>query len=427
MDTEVCPDPVMQKSSIFLLSCFLVTLQLLAHKSYAQHTKPVAATEIANDLDLLKLRLDKKLNDVKETAGALKKAKDSVQIEALLSRYNELLITEDKLHEAFKKALSDNPRHQQLIKEYEKYKAKYDRQLNRLHSKQDELKAYSEYVRLDSTRRNELIASGQDYVESQFNKAFKDFSELKNNPEGDGLLSPQADAKELAAYEELVGDAFELNPEELKNKEYTNGLVRLKDKVGLIKDTHIDLGDLKKKYRSIGNLDDPSTRVKVNSMDGEGFGERFVVGGMVQFLPGRNGFSLDVNPWLAYRVHRGFRIGLGATFRARLGRVRTKTNHEQGHVFGYRVFAEKNVLRRLFGHVEYERLHRSAVPDQDGLLRDITSKSILIGLGKEFKVLKNINARLLWLYNIGHDQNSPHAQPWLVRFGFTINQLKTDK
>ncbi|NER83512.1 MAG: hypothetical protein F6K42_28960, partial [Leptolyngbya sp. SIO1D8] len=184
------------------------------------------------------------------------------------------------------------------------------------------------------------------------------------------------------------------------------------------------LTKLKKKMGKFsgGGLNGEKTK-KENAMKGKTLGERLVFGGNFQLHPGEE-VSLDISPALAYRWTKMFRLGLGGTYRTTFDEKERFFLSDENEVFGYRGFAEHEVYKGFFAHMEYERLKSGNGSAQNGAVGDANGdtwqNSALGGLGKRYKIRNKIKGNVTLLYNFLYDEHSLYNKPWNLRFGFEL-------
>ena len=163
-------------------------------------------------------------------------------------------------------------------------------------------------------------------------------------------------------------------------------------------------------------------------------GERLVFGGNFQLHPGEE-VSLDISPTLAYRWTKMFRLGLGGTYRTTFDEKEKFFLSDENEVFGFRGFAEHDVYKGFFAHIEYERLKGSHGIVQNGTVGDGNSdpwqNGALAGVGKRYKIRNKIKGNVMLLYNFLYDKQSLYNKPWNLRFGFELigsgSKKKKDK
>ena len=171
---------------------------------------------------------------------------------------------------------------------------------------------------------------------------------------------------------------------------------------------------------------------KQNPMKGKTLGKRLVLGGNFQLHPGEQ-VSLDVSPSLAYRCNKMFRVGLGGTYRTTFDEKEKFFLSDDNEVFGYRGFAEHEVYKGFYAHVEYERLKGSLGSAQNGTVGQSDGGAwqdgAMAGLGKTYKISNKIKGNVLLLYNFLFERGDTTSQsgpeslyrgPWNLRFGFEL-------
>ena len=176
------------------------------------------------------------------------------------------------------------------------------------------------------------------------------------------------------------------------------------------------LQDLKKKYKQVQT--DQDLYMKKSSLEGEPFGERLTYGGTMQVLT-QPQLAFDVSPLLGYRFNKRFTLGVGATYRLALSKNPVSVVTENA-TYGCRAYAEYNIIRSFLLHGEYERMSQAApAPGQDDLQRSWQT-SLLVGVGKTYRITNKLQGSILFLYNLRHDKQTVYPRPFMIRAGFQV-------
>ena len=177
------------------------------------------------------------------------------------------------------------------------------------------------------------------------------------------------------------------------------------------------LQDLKKKYRQVQT--DQDVYVKKSSLEGEPFGKRLTYGGTMQVLT-QPQLAFDLSPLLGYRFNKRFTLGVGVTYRLALAKNPVSIITENA-TYGGRAYAEYHLIKSFLLHAEYERMSQiTPAADQDTTRRNWQT-SLLVGVGKTYRITNRLQGSVLFLYNLRHDKQNVYPQPFIIRAGFQIS------
>jgi len=179
----------------------------------------------------------------------------------------------------------------------------------------------------------------------------------------------------------------------------------------------LKLSKLKKKYSRVLDFNDLSSATRRNSLSHLPIKKRFIWGGNLEVNIG-DPTTIDFSPTLAYRINKLFSAGIGGNYRANFGEDIEFWEAFDQDVYGYRVFSEYVVVKDFFVHGEYESLNtwiKDANGEKNG--REWVN-GLLLGIGKNYTVMRQLKGNVMVLYDFIHSSNSPHRHPWVVRFGF---------
>jgi hypothetical protein len=183
-----------------------------------------------------------------------------------------------------------------------------------------------------------------------------------------------------------------------------------------LKSIQTEVGKFKSTYDQLPNTDS-LPNVPPNKMKGKPLRKRVIFGFYSQVHRYPN-LVVDVSPHIAYRVSGIVNIGIGGMYRIDFG-VDDKTLNADNQVYGGRVFTDIRLYKGFFAHVEVEELSANinATLKTDIVTREWVT-SVNIGVGKRFKLEKNLRGFALALYNLNYqEKRTPYAMPFLLRFG----------
>ena len=197
---------------------------------------------------------------------------------------------------------------------------------------------------------------------------------------------------------------------------------------------HLSMGDLqdpkimeavqaldkyKKKYRTIADtreiIKGDGKSQKINSLEGEPFGQRVQWSGQFHLETGRP-IMLDFNPNVAYRFSTDFNAGIGGMFRWQISDKKNTPSSSTLPVIGLRIFSEYRIIKSYHGHVEFEQLSSPANGNEQ-INKTQIAKSINAGMAKSFALYKNLKGKVMLLYNIELSGDRLYQSPWVVRVG----------
>jgi hypothetical protein len=189
-----------------------------------------------------------------------------------------------------------------------------------------------------------------------------------------------------------------------------------------------ELARLKKKYSAVPDSRDLSTAVKRNSLKGKPFKERLMPGGNFQILRG-NPVSLDMSPYLLYRVNKAFFAGVGATYRAGLGIDNNQQTNIAQDVYGLNAIVQHKIYKGFFGHVEGVYMNRPIIGAQNtsDVVQRSWSEGLMLGIGKRMRLSHFLAGTIILTYDFLHNDRSVHPKPWNVRFGFELEKMSLSK
>ena len=250
----------------------------------------------------------------------------------------------------------------------------------------------------------------------------------------------QAQTAELEQFKQLAGKYGEDYTRQHRQEARTRleakareiGAKVFKEHQGKVQEVQEKKQKLKKKYSSVADARDLSTAVRRNSLKGEPLGKRMVLGGTfqitpsfsrqdsIQGLPNDYCAALDLSPVIGYRLNKKFTAGASLIYRANIVVDELETQNE---TYGYRGFSEYFLKESIFLHGEYQALSNfRQSSDQQATTTESSKRQwvygALVGVGKEFALIKGIRGQVMVLYDFLHDGAvSPYKRPVSIRFG----------
>lgn len=127
-----------------------------------------------------------------------------------------------------------------------------------------------------------------------------------------------------------------------------------------------------------------------------------------------NGINVNLAPIIGYKV-KGFSAGLSPVI------MYTATGNTSGDIsFGGRIFAEYDIWKGIFVHVEGEALNTGYIDNITSVKLRNWTYAAPVGVGYEYEITKNVWFKGSVLYdflkNLNLDQNSSTSNP-IVRGG----------
>lgn len=178
--------------------------------------------------------------------------------------------------------------------------------------------------------------------------------------------------------------------------------------------------DYKKKYESLGSMEDIDHVKTRNSMASMPLKRRLKLGGSLQFRHDQY-LDIDFSPTLAYRWTRRLSTGLGFVYRAQFGNGKEWYNSLDSKTYGSRLFTDYGLFKSFYLHTELE----SILSKNEATNTSSTTWSYLAGVGKTFSLTGNLRGNLLLQYNFSYDRGNPvYSSPWVLRLGFEIPNLE---
>ncbi len=174
------------------------------------------------------------------------------------------------------------------------------------------------------------------------------------------------------------------------------------------------LSKLKRKYKAVQTEQDKFERA--TSLRGEPWTARLLLGSYFQFygaaIRREPRFQADLSPFVGYRFNTRWSVGVGGSCR-----VPSSVSIYQG-----RVFVEGEVHRGFAAHVAYERSGLSSPVLSRGEDRAIVDQHLLVGIGKSYRITRNIRGTTLLLYRPGDIDRSLQLSRWNLRTGFLLSR-----
>ena len=129
--------------------------------------------------------------------------------------------------------------------------------------------------------------------------------------------------------------------------------------------------------------------------------------------------NIEVSPLIGYRLTDNFSAGLGASY---IYFKRKFDNYDdfETSIYGYRLFARRNIGQQFFAQVEYENLSLEFFDPFDGSTGRQWIPGFFIGGGIFQPIGNRAGLNLSAMYNLMHDDvRSPYNSPLVLRIGIT--------
>ncbi len=242
-----------------------------------------------------------------------------------------------------------------------------------------------------------------------------------------GFKGMQTHTKMVEEYKGMAAKAG--NPDELKKlaqeqvkKEAVNHFA---GKEQLLMGAMDQLSKYKLKYPNATEVRTAFKGVR-NEMTGKPLRERLVPGFTLQFHTASD-FSIDYNPFMAYRISGKWSAGLGWVERVQFHSFINTV--PLGRVYGPRLFTDVKWKKGFSWRGEVEHINnfvaasQSASQTEDG--RQL-SWNFFVGVKKDYKFTKGIRGNIQVLYNVGHyiHNTSAYGDKLNARMGFEFSLKK---
>lgn len=133
-----------------------------------------------------------------------------------------------------------------------------------------------------------------------------------------------------------------------------------------------------------------------------------------------NPVTIDLSPVLGWKFNKLFEAGVTGAYRARIGADRLGVNtFEDEEVYGYSVFANHMIFKNFFGYLEGERMSKVTGTNESHSRK--WNETLLLGIGRKFKIAKFLEMQAIISYNFLHDNESGlYGSPVVFKTGFRV-------
>ncbi len=196
---------------------------------------------------------------------------------------------------------------------------------------------------------------------------------------------------------------------------------------------------LKKKYSYVPDSRDLSTAVKATSLKNEPLRRRIKFGLDWQ-IQRTDPLSLDLSPYVLYRFDKLSSAGISGRYRVNLGIENNNTiplqkTVQAQDVYGLSAFAQyrfligkatvRKILSGFFAYGSFEYMSAARVSANGTDLKERAwYPGLPIGIGKQIRFSKALSGRIIFTYDLLHNENSPNPKAWNIKFGFQLGRFK---
>ncbi len=386
-----------------------------------------------------------------ENAVNEKKEKAETKIQSVESKINEVVAPQDKIELSKDLSLPDSELSMKDPTEGIKEKLNIQStEIDQIRNKASELQEMPK-KELEKLKDNETIGLLKEKTENvgKVTDQVKGYQQdIKSI--GDGNLQevkaiPQTlegKVQKMDGVAELTGNQGELKKiVEATSEEKAKELVKAKAKDQLISIAAKDhfagkeqllqsalnkISTAKKKYGDLKTLND-SLKIKPTSLKGTPFKERVLIGITLQ-IQNSKGSSVDVNPWVGYRIHKRLSAGVGWTQRLI---IKKDNNTPLGSavVYGIRSFLDLELRKGFSVRLETERTYSPPVTDIPATEIEQEWRWIyMAGIKKKYTIFKTLKGNIQMLYDIHSLVSTPKFKAYnnflSVRMGFEFSKYK---
>ncbi|MEQ9168893.1 MAG: hypothetical protein RLO12_21725 [Fulvivirga sp.] len=225
-----------------------------------------------------------------------------------------------------------------------------------------------------------------------------------------------------------LSDDLDLSPEQLKQMDAKKDMKQkmasqakqfISQHTEQIQQVQEQMSELKTVYSEVPNSDDLSTAKKRGSLKGESFWKRLVIGGNLN-LTETNPVTVDFSPVLGWKFNKAFEIGITGAYRAKFSADQNGINsYDTEDVYGYSVFAQHMAFKNFFGYLEGENISKVVGTEEDHKRQ--WNKSLLVGIGRKFKIAPFLEMQAIITYNFLHDNTAGvYNSPVGFKTGFRV-------
>ncbi|MFM7854914.1 MAG: hypothetical protein ACKO96_24040, partial [Flammeovirgaceae bacterium] len=178
---------------------------------------------------------------------------------------------------------------------------------------------------------------------------------------------------------------------------------------------------LKNKYSTLLNSNDLSTGIKEKSLQGRPLRERWVIGGNFN-ITSTAPLMVDLAPQFGYRIDKRWQIGMSGIYRAKFIESVQVSYAISPERYGFSLFSSYSLILNFFGYAEWEQTMSKVKSDNDRLV-DQWVPSLLVGLGRKFRLHPKVNGTVLLLWDPLHvNGKSPYSDAFVIKTGFQLSE-----
>jgi hypothetical protein len=236
-----------------------------------------------------------------------------------------------------------------------------------------------------------------------------------NSKENKELLKIKEYNKQLGSIVRKMKDP-EKAKEDLKEKAIEEGINYLQKHQDKISNAQNLLSKLKRKYSYYYTSNGENVSKKINSLEDQSFGKRLIFGSQFQFFR-KDPSGIDLSLILGYKFNKRLHGGITGNYRIKvqIDSAKLKISNPQD-VYGASVFADYVIYKSFFARCEFESKNTLVFKDDKEINRKWV-EGLMIGIGYDFQVYKNLKSGFVVQYNVLHSDDSPYRNPWQFRFG----------
>ena len=250
-------------------------------------------------------------------------------------------------------------------------------------------------------------------------------TQAASNAIGGGNLSEMKNADgKLKEISDMPGDYMQkgkdmTNPDALKDLAQQKVMDKVTGQADKLKPA---MSKLKGIYSSMPNSNDLSQAIKAKSLEGRPFREHWVIGGNFN-IASTAPIMVDLSPQIGYRIDRKLQIGIGGIYRAKFVDSVKVANAISPVHYGHSVFLNYGLILNFFSYAEWERT--AAIVKTSSSDHSIQwVNSLLVGVGRTFKITSKVNGNILLLYNPLHENGTtPYHDAFVIKTGFHLSEL----
>ncbi|MEP4134045.1 MAG: hypothetical protein ABJL71_05450, partial [Cyclobacteriaceae bacterium] len=232
-----------------------------------------------------------------------------------------------------------------------------------------------------------------------------------------GLASNPLQGGDLTAFASKYRVASTPNPNMVKPSKAQDLIAKIDGEQ--FEEMQGEMGDMKKKYSEMPDMNSPEGGTKRISLKETPFYKRIYFGGKLN-LPSTDPLIVNSSLQLGYWLNKKWMLGAGFEMREQF--KNDLTTSLTGDSYGYSYFNRYNLKQSFFTWAEFQRqINRSIIYSNESGTSVKWEQAALIGIGMDFKILR-VRMNSIIMYDFLHRRNDLNPLPFVMRVGFQFTK-----